>query len=238
MLHLMSVGSGFPGVVFWDAPIHHCITSQGATIQSPHTGISLSIPEQALSSTEKDVDLLIHSCLNGPFELPAGYKSASPAYLIQPSSRVKFHRDAILRIHHHASLQSEEDCEEMAFLSASPTPQYRQSKPVYIFEEIKHCQGSFRPNSQVGEIRLQHFCFTKIGRKRKGNPQSRSSASKKSKCVDYINYYYEVYSIFHRRHQHLLFSTTLSGNLTTRPLGHQSRVLYVPLPPTVHEGTS
>ena len=168
--------------MFWDASIHHHITSQGATIQSPHTGISLSIPEQALSSTEKDVDLLIHPCLNGPFQLPAGYESASPAYLIQPSSSVKFHRGAILRIHHYASLQSEEDCEEMAFLSATPTPQYRQSKPVYIFEEIKHRQGSFRPNSQVGEIRLQHFCLIKVGRKRKGNPQAGSSASKRSKC--------------------------------------------------------
>ena len=168
-------------MVFWDAPIHHCITSQGATIQSPHTGISLSIPEQALSSKEKDVDLLIHPCLNGPFELPAGYESASPTYLIQPSRRVKFHRDATLQIHHYASLQSEEDCDEMAFLSASPKPQYRESVPVYIFEELKYRQGSFRPNSQVGEIRLQHFCLTKIGRKRKGSPQSGSSASKKSR---------------------------------------------------------
>ena len=143
-------------MVFWDAPIHHYITSQGATIQSPHTGISLSIPEQALSSTEKDVDLLIHPCLNGPFELPAGYESASPAYLIQPSRRGKFHRDITLQIHHHADLRSEKDCEEMAFLSASPKPQYRGSVPVYIFEEIKHRQGNFRPNCQVCEIRLQH----------------------------------------------------------------------------------
>ena len=170
-------------MVFWDAPIHHHITSQGATIQSPHTGISLSIPEQALSSTEKDVDFLIHPCFNGPFELPAGYESASPAYLIQPSSRVEFHRDATLRIHHYASLQSEEDCEEMSFLSASATPQYRQSKPVYIFEEIKRRQGSFRPNSHVGEITLQHFCFTKVGKKRKGNPQTESSACRKSKYM-------------------------------------------------------
>ena len=161
-------------MVFWDAPIHHCITSQGATIQSPHTGISLSIPEQALSSTEEDVDLLIHPCFSGPFELPAGYESASPAYLIQPSRRVKFHRDITLQIHHSAKLQSEEDCEEMVFLSASPTPQYRHFKPVYIFKVIKQSRENFRPNSQVGEIRLQHFCLTKIGgRKRRSHSTSK-----------------------------------------------------------------
>ena len=154
-------------MVFWDAPIHHCITSQGATIQSPHTGISLSIPEQALSSTEKDVDLLIHPCLNGPFELPAGYESASPAYLIQPNRRVDIHKDVTLRIHHYASLQSEEDCKEMTFFSASPTLLYRQSKPVYIFKEMIQSPGVFRPNSPIGEIVVKHFCFVNICRRRR-----------------------------------------------------------------------
>ena len=168
----LSADSGFPGVVFWDAPIHHCITSQGATIQSPHTGISLSIPEQALSSTEKDVDLLIHPCFSGPFELPAGYESTSPAYLIQPSRSVKIERDVTLQIHHYASLQSEEDCAEMTFLSGSPTPRYRDSKPVYVFKEIKLCKGIFKPNSQIGEIALRHFCFMTIARKQRASDVS------------------------------------------------------------------
>ena len=157
-------------MVFWDAPTHHCITSQGATIQSPHTGISLSIPDQALSSTEKDVDLLIHPCLNGPFQLPAGYESASPTYLIQPDRKVKIQRDITLQIHHYISLQSKEDCGKMVFLSASPTPQYRRCRPVYIFKEIKHSQGVFRPNSHIGEIVVRHFCFVKIGRRRRVVP--------------------------------------------------------------------
>ena len=38
-------------------------------------------------------------------------------------------------------------------------------------------------NSQVGEIKLQHFCLTKIGRKRKENPQAESNARKKSKYI-------------------------------------------------------
>ena len=116
--------SDFPGIVFFNDSASQRITSQGATIQSPHAGISLSVPEQALSSTEPDVDLLIHPCLGGPFELPAEYEPASPAYLIQPDKKVKLQREATLQIHHYTRLQSKEDCEEMAFFSATPTPEY------------------------------------------------------------------------------------------------------------------
>ena len=161
----------FPGMVFWGAPVHQHITSRGATIQPLSTGISLYIPEQALSL---DVDLLIRPCFSGPFELPAGYESASPAYLIQPNRKWQLHRPAALQIHHHARLRDEEDCEEMAFLSASIVPEYRQSEPVYVFTEIKHSRGVFQPGSQVGNIDLQHFCIIKTGRKR------RSGTCKKS----------------------------------------------------------
>lgn len=55
-------------------------------------GVSVSIPEGALKE-EDSTDLLIHPCFSGPFELPAGYESASPAYLIQPSRRVEGYHD-------------------------------------------------------------------------------------------------------------------------------------------------
>ena len=164
----------FPGMVFWGAPIHQHITSQGATIQPTDIGISLHIPEEALSSTEMDVDLVIRPCFSGPFELPAGYESASPAYLIQPNRKWKLQRPATLQIHHHARLRDEGDCEEMAFLSASLVPEYRQSKPVYVFTEIKHSSGAFQPGSQVGEIDLQHFCGIKIARKTRRKTRKKS----------------------------------------------------------------
>ena len=162
--------SDFPGIAFFADSVSQRITSQGATMQLPHAGISLSVPEQALSSTEPDVDLLIRPCLGGPFELPAGYEPASPAYLIQPDKKVKLQREATLVIRHYTRLQSKEDCEEMAFFSATPTPEYRQSVPVYIFKEIKS-KGVFIPGSQLGEIKLKHFCFKIIGRKRKSESQ-------------------------------------------------------------------
>ena len=122
-------------------PIHQRITSQGATVQPPDSGIGLYIPKQALL----DVDFLIRPCFSGPFELPDGYESASPTYLIQTSTKGKLHKAATIQIHHYARLENERDCEETAFLSASPIPQCRDSKPVYVFTENKHSQGVFKP---------------------------------------------------------------------------------------------
>ena len=57
------------------------------------------------------------------------------------------------------------------FLSASTTPEYRGSSPVYMFKEITNTKGLFRPGQEkpVGEIRLKHFCATKIGKRKRKN---------------------------------------------------------------------
>ena len=165
--NILHIYTDFPGILFWDEPMKERITPQGATIQSPDTGIFLSVPEQALSSEEKDVDILVHPCFSCVFELPVGYESTSPAYLIQPSRKVDFQKDITLQIQHYASLESEEDSEEMMFLSASSTPQYRDSKPVYVFQEIQQSKEVFGMNGQVGEIALRHFSLVKTGRRRK-----------------------------------------------------------------------
>ena len=127
-------------------------------------GISISIPE---GSIEKPLDLIIRPCFSGPFELPQYHQSASPAFLIHPSRRVDFQKDVTVKIHHHASLQSEEDCEDMVFLSASFTPEYRESRPVYIFKKILRTKTVFKPGDQVGEIALRHFCLVKTGKRKR-----------------------------------------------------------------------
>ena len=167
LCHVTLVNLGdlkFPGVTFWADPIvEKGITAQGACIESPDTGITLTIPENTLSSAENDVDLLIRPCLNGPFELPAGFERASPAYFIEPSRRVELQRDITLEIHHYVRLKDEEDCTKMTFFSANATPAYRDSKPVYIFKPIPFSKGVFTPGSQVGEISARHFCFIITG---------------------------------------------------------------------------
>ena len=156
--------SCFPKVIFWGPPHQYCITSRGTSIHLPDIGIALSIPEQAMSSTDDGVDLLIRPCYTGPFEMPTGYESASPTYLIQPSRKVNIQKDVTLEIHHHASLGSEDDCKEMAFLSASSI---QQSSPVYVFKEITQSTGIFHPHIQVGKIAIRHFCFMKIAKRSK-----------------------------------------------------------------------
>ena len=154
------------------------ITSRGVVLKG--MGVCLSVPEESLSSTEEPLTLTIHPCFSGPFELPDDCESASPAYLIKHSRRVEFQKDITVKIHHYASLESEEDCDDMVFLSASSTPEFRGSRPVYVFKEIEGVKGVFRPGYQVGEIALRHFCIIKIG-KRKRTPKSSDSRSKKSK---------------------------------------------------------
>ena len=114
---------------------------------------------------EDDIDLQIIPSFTGPFELPPGYDSASPTYLIRPSRRVEFKKDVVIKISHHINLQTKEDCQDMVFLSASSTPTYRGSRPVYTFKEIQGVKTVFRPGDQVGEISLRHFCLIKAGKR-------------------------------------------------------------------------
>ena len=137
-------------------PIAEYITPREALICGlVDKGISVFIPENSLNIEE---EVFIHPCFSGPFELPNGYKSASPTYLITHSRRMTFLKDVTVRMHHYACLKSEEDREDMVFLSASSTPVYRESDPpVYIFRTIQGAKGIFKPGDQVGEISLRHF---------------------------------------------------------------------------------
>ena len=180
----------FPEIVFYKTPISKHITSSGTTIdQLQDLGISISVPEGSISPSEEPVDLHIHPCFCGPFRLPQQYESASPAYLIRHSKKTKFQKDITIRIHHYASIGCEEDCEEMAFLSASSTPEYIESHqgeemvhPVYTFKKIRG-YTKFRPGDQVGEISLRHFCILKIGKRKRSEEGPSNSDEKKQRGI-------------------------------------------------------
>ena len=163
-------------------PIIEHVTSRESLIHElEDVGISVVIPENSLSIEEESLDLSIHPCFSGPFELPEGYESASPTYLITHSRRVTFSKDVTVRMHHSACLKIEEDCEDMVFLSASSTPVYRESDPpVYIFKKIQGVKGIFRPGDQVGEISLRHFCLLKIGKRKREEDEDEQVDDSKS----------------------------------------------------------
>ena len=89
-------------------------------------GISISVTHNSIHP-EGSSDISIRPCFTGPFELPENYEPASPSYLICHDMK-DFQKDVTIRMHHYASLQGEEDCEDMAFLTASSTPEYRKSE--------------------------------------------------------------------------------------------------------------
>ena len=163
--YFMAADPGFPEIAFFKDKVEKRITSEGAEIEC--AGLSVSIPKGTIAE-EDSTDLLIRPCFSGPFELPPGYVSASPAFLIQPDRHVTMKKDVTVRIHHYADLCTEEDCEDMVFLSASPTP--HKSSGVYWFKKIERVRCLFRAGDPVGEIKVRHFCLIKvvrwIGRKR------------------------------------------------------------------------
>ena len=188
-LNYTEVDIDYPGIVFHKTPLSKHVTSSGATIDRlQDMGISISVPEGSPSPSEEPLDLQIRSCFRGPFRLPKEYESASPAYLIRHSKKANFHEDITIRIHHYACLESEEDCEEMAFLSASSTPEYIESHqdegvvhPVYTFKKIRGDNAKFKPGDQVGEISLRHFCIIKVGKRKRRGTSARAESEKKHK---------------------------------------------------------
>ena len=165
--HFADVNTSYPGIFFYNYNIGCKVTASGGEVANlADAGISLSFAEGSVHSSEPR-SLVVRPCFAGPFKLPDGYVSASPAYLIHIGERVTFKKDVILRIQHYASLQTEEDCDNMVFLSASSTPEYEAGfRPIYTFKEIKGAKGVFKVGDQVGEIALRHFCIVKIGDKR------------------------------------------------------------------------
>ena len=154
-----------PDVTFYGDPKVTTISTSSVTINMSDVGISLSIPEGALDPVESQLKLSVRPCLTGPFELPPDYEAVSPAYLIQPRGNGKLRKDVRVRIQHCASLQREEDCEDLAFLSASSTPEYRGPSPVYPFREVKEAKGIFKVGDQVGEIALKSLQLLRVAKR-------------------------------------------------------------------------
>ena len=157
----------FPGILFSGGVRKESITAAGKDICLQDVGISLSIPKDALPSADPPLDIHIQPCFSGSFEMPQNVELVSPAYIVSPSRKVAFQKEVLVKIWHHANLETEKDCEDMVFLSASTTPQYRGDTPVYVFKKIR-VKGSFRPGEEqpVGQIALKHFCILSLGKRR------------------------------------------------------------------------
>ena len=157
----------FPVILLSGEVRKESITAARKDICLEDVGISLSIPNDALPSTDPPLDIQIQPCFSGSFEMPDNVKQVSPAYIVSPSRKVAFQKEVLVKIWHHANLETEEDCEDMVFLSASTSPQYRGDTPVYTLREIRGAKGSFRPGEEqpAGQIALKHFCILSLGKR-------------------------------------------------------------------------
>ena len=118
------------------------------TVDIHNLGITLSVDQK--ESNVKSMEMAIYPCLTGPFIFPADYKAVSPAYFLKATS--EFHCDIKAYVQHFASLKSDEDCQDMKFLSANLNPLYKEGKPLYLFSEIKEATKLFSVGSHIGEV--------------------------------------------------------------------------------------
>ena len=172
-----------PGILFSEDAKKVTLLSEKKTLNIDSVGISLSIPEDALPSTDPPLDMQVQPCFSGPFEVPQDLELVSPVYIVKPSREVKFRKAVLVKIWHYANLETEEDCEDMVFLSASTTPEYRGTRPVYVFREIRGVKGLFRPGEEqpVGEIALKHFCGLAVGRRKRQHEDDSEETEPKCK---------------------------------------------------------
>ena len=140
------------------------------TADFANLGMSVSVHQQSsLDPAElKPVELIASSFLPiTPFLLPADTEAVSPAYLLRAETDLPI--QFTVRIQHCVSLQSEEDCRTMKFLSASPSTQIKRSSPVYKFGGMEGTTGIFRAGDTVGEVVIKElglFVVARSGKQR------------------------------------------------------------------------
>jgi len=114
--------------------------------------VTINVPSGAVAPGE-EVDFTVRPCLLCPFNLPEGYKQASPVYLIRAST--DFLQDVQVSIEHFSDIQSKKDCDNMAFLFANTTPVHGSNGPEYRFEEFPPEKFVFKEVERVGAVALR-----------------------------------------------------------------------------------
>ena len=137
------------------------VDSRGAIIKGE--GIKLQIPQNAVRAG-KTVDIMIQACLDGPFVLQDETVLVSPVYLFAPP--YDFEDDVTLTIEHFAELESDEDCDDVYFVTSPTKPKrakHRKEEKVY-WEFSVYAQPQCSPKSQHGTLHLRHFCLGALAR--------------------------------------------------------------------------
>ena len=167
---------------FFLHPWRETVTTEGGCISWKEIGVEFDIPRGAVPKG-KSLELSVWPSIAGPFLMPDGYDLASPVYLISPA--FDFVCNITLRMYHYCSLDTEQQCDNMAFVSSPASPSVQQPHPQYKFRVLS--KGTFRPSQPYGCVSLKHFCISALGVKRKQScsepPEHSASPAKKTKGI-------------------------------------------------------
>ena len=125
-------------------------------------GIKLRVPENALQSGDS-VKIELQGCIKGPFVLPRDTVLVSPVYRVAPP--FVFHEEVILTIEHFAVLESDEDCDEMVFITSPTKPKIREKTGEAYWKFQVYAKPECVVRSRHGDVHLRHFCLGALGRR-------------------------------------------------------------------------
>ena len=150
----------YPGILFFENAIQESITDQEMFVDyKKQLGLTMWFPEGSVPA-KAIANITIKLSFSGTFAGPIDYDPVSPAYLIKTKKAMKFQKPVHLKIQHNASIETEEDCEQLVIMRARTTPHHRGVLfgPLYIFYPIDKENSTFTlEDKQFGELRECHL---------------------------------------------------------------------------------
>ena len=153
-----------PGVLVSQCVKEATVTARGKEIYlEDEIGASISIPRNAVT---RNTHFDIAASFSGPYAVPEDVKSVSPAYAISTDEKVEFSKDATVRMHHTANIQSLEDSDDLVLLVADATPTDNRYEFRVSLDSRVEC---FAGRCHFGVVKMKSLFpqLMKIGRRKK-----------------------------------------------------------------------
>lgn len=151
-------------VIFSEHCAEQTVSWRGATLQSE--GVRLIIPQNAVKPGHA-VTVGLQECQSKNFVVPEDFTLESPIFHISPEYH--FQSKVSLVIEHYAYIERESDCTEFVFLSSPIKPSIQEwaSTSQSLWEFHPCAKPKFSTDCLSVRVKLNHFCFTCLARKRK-----------------------------------------------------------------------
>ena len=153
----------YPGIKFSKNYTKQTVTYSGDIIKGE--GVELQILGRAIERG-KSIEFTVQGCIEGPFELPEDVSFASPVYVITP--HYQFHREVTVLADLFIHLHTNEDCNELVFLTSPSKPTIDDDGPCWDFQ-ISESKPQCSVRSRRVRIEVKQFCLFCFGIRRRGS---------------------------------------------------------------------